>query len=92
MSWPFSPGEVKRTIEGIPTKEPVFQLPALWIQEKKKDEAQFAGYTVVDISTIIATHLTEVIRSHADELLEPPGCAETAGPSGPAITRRWWRN
>ena len=65
----LSPGEVKRTIEGIPAKEPVFQLPALWIPEKKKDEAQFAGYTVVDISTIMATHLTEVIRSHADELL-----------------------
>jgi flagellar biosynthesis protein FlhA len=65
----LSPGEVKRTVEGIPTKEPVFQLPALWIQEKKKDEAQFAGYTVVGISTIMATHLTEVIRSHSDELL-----------------------
>ena len=65
----LSPGEVRRAVEGIPTKEPVFQLPAVWIQEKKKDEAQFAGYTVVDISTIIATHLTEVIRSHSDELL-----------------------
>jgi len=65
----LNPGEVKRTIEGIPTKEPVFQLPALWIPEKRKEEAQFAGYTVVDIATIIATHLTEVIRSHADELL-----------------------
>ena len=62
-------GEVKRTIEGIPTKEPAFQLPALWIQEKKKEEAQFAGYTVVDLSTVIATHLTELIRTHADELL-----------------------
>lgn len=65
----LSPGEVKKTIEGIPTKEPVFQLPALWIPEKKKDEAQLAGYTVVNISTIIATHLTELIRAHADELL-----------------------
>lgn len=65
----LSPGEVKRTIEGIPTREPVFQLPALWIQEKRKDEARFAGYTVVDISTIMATHLTEVIRLYADELL-----------------------
>ena len=65
----LNPGEVKRTVEGIPTKEPVFQLPALWVAEKRKEEAQFAGYTVVDISTIIATHLTEIIRSHADELL-----------------------
>jgi flagellar biosynthesis protein FlhA len=65
----LNPGEVKKTVEGIPTKEPVFQLPALWIQEKRKEEAQFAGYTVVDISTIIATNLTEVLRTHADELL-----------------------
>jgi len=65
----LSPGEVKQSMEGIPTKEPVFGMPALWIQEKKKEEAMIAGYTVVDISTIIATHLTEVIRAHADELL-----------------------
>ncbi len=65
----MSPGEVKRVIEGIPTKEPVFQLPAVWVPEKKKEEAQFAGYTVVDVSTILATHLTEIIRTHADELL-----------------------
>ncbi len=65
----LSAGEVKRTLEGIPTKEPVFGLPALWVPEKRKDEAQFAGYTVVDISTIITTHLTETLRAHADELL-----------------------
>lgn len=65
----LSAGEVKRGLEGIPTQEPVFGLPALWLPEKRKDEAQFAGYTVVDISTIITTHLTEVLRSHADELL-----------------------
>lgn len=65
----LNPGEVKVTIEGIPTQEPVFQLPAIWIQEKRKEEAQFAGYTVVDIPTIIATNLSEVIRLHADELL-----------------------
>jgi flagellar biosynthesis protein FlhA len=65
----LDPGEVKRKIEGIPTKEPVFQLPALWIQDKRKEEAQAAGYTVVDISTIIATHVTEILRLHADELL-----------------------
>jgi len=65
----LNPGEVKKIIEGIPTQEPVFRLPALWVQEKRKAEAQFAGYTVVDISTIIATNLTEMIRSHADELL-----------------------
>ncbi len=65
----LNPGEVKKTIEGIPTQEPVFRLPALWIAETKKEEAQFAGYTVVDISTIMATHLTEVLKAHSDELL-----------------------
>ncbi len=62
-------GAAKREIEGIPTMEPAFQLPALWIAEDKKDEAQVAGYTVVDPSTVVATHLSEVLRSHADELL-----------------------
>ena len=62
-------GTAKREIEGIPTKEPAFNLPALWISDSKKDEAQLAGYTVVDPSTVIATHLTEVLRTHADELL-----------------------
>ncbi len=62
-------GAAKREIEGIPTKEPAFGLSAVWIQEDKKDEAQLAGYTVVDPSTVIATHLTEILRSHADELL-----------------------
>ena len=62
-------GDVKREIEGVPTKEPAFNLPALWISADKKDEAQLAGYTVVDPATVVATHLTEVLRSHADELL-----------------------
>jgi flagellar biosynthesis protein FlhA len=65
----LNPGEVKKTIEGIPTKEPVFGLPALWVPEKRKEEAHFSGYTVVDISTIMATHLTEILKGHADELL-----------------------
>jgi flagellar biosynthesis protein FlhA len=65
----LNPGEVKRVLEGIPAKEPVFQLPAVWIPERRREEAQFTGYTVVDVSTIIATHLTEIIRQHADELL-----------------------
>ena len=65
----LNPGEVKKTIDGIPAKEPVFGLPALWVPEKKKEEAQFSGYTVVDISTIMATHLTEVLKAHAEELL-----------------------
>lgn len=62
-------GEVRRKVEGILTTEPAFNLPALWITDKVKEEAQLAGYTVVDPATVVATHLTEVIRSHADELL-----------------------
>ncbi len=65
----MNPGHVKREVEGIPTTEPAFGLPALWIPESKREEAQLAGYTVVDPSTVIATHLAEVIRTHADELL-----------------------
>jgi len=62
-------GAAKREIEGIPTEEPAFKLPALWIADEKKDEAQLAGYTVVDPSTVVATHLTEILRTYADELL-----------------------
>ncbi len=65
----IDPGEVKYKIEGIPTQEPVFQLPAMWIPENKKEEAQLAGYTVVDNSTILTTHLTEIIKTHAADLL-----------------------
>lgn len=65
----MDPGDAKKSIEGIPTTEPAFNLPALWIPEGRKDEASFAGYSVVDLSTVVATHLTEVIRSNAEELL-----------------------
>lgn len=56
-------------IEGIPTKEPAFGLPAYWINEKDKEMAEAKGYMVVDIPTVIVTHLTELIKSHAAELL-----------------------
>ena len=65
----MDPGDVKKKIEGIPTTEPAFGLPALWIPEDKKEEAELAGYTVVDLSTVLVTHLAEVIKAHADELL-----------------------
>jgi len=65
----MDPGDVTRKIEGIETKEPAFNLPAVWIPEAKKEEAKLAGYTVVDNVTIMATHLTEVLREHAPELL-----------------------
>lgn len=56
-------------IEGIPTKEPVFGLPAYWIEDKEIERAQSKGYMVVDPATVIATHITELIRNHASELL-----------------------
>ena len=65
----MDPGDARRTLDGIQTAEPAFGLPALWIPENKKDEAQQAGYTVVDLATVIATHITEIIRTHAEELL-----------------------
>jgi flagellar biosynthesis protein FlhA len=61
-------GEVER-IEGIPTKEPAFGLPAYWIRENEVEKAQAKGYMVVDPGTAIATHLAEVIKTHAWELL-----------------------
>jgi flagellar biosynthesis protein FlhA len=65
----MDPGDATRKIEGIATKEPAFNIPACWIPEERKEEAKLAGYTVVDDATIMATHLTEVLRKHASELL-----------------------
>ncbi len=65
----MDPGDAKREIAGIPTTEPAFGLPARWIPESAREEAQMAGYTVVDLSAVVATHLAEVIRKNADELL-----------------------
>ena len=56
-------------LKGIETKEPAFGLPAVWVGEKEKESAQAKGYVVVDPATVVTTHLTEVIKSHADELL-----------------------
>jgi len=65
----MDPGDATRKITGIETKEPAFNIPACWIPEERKEEAKLAGYTVVDDATIMATHLTEVLRKHASELL-----------------------
>ena len=62
-------GTTKGKIEGIPTKEPAFGLDAYWIDEKLKDKAKMLGYTVVDIPTVIITHLSEIIKKHAHEIL-----------------------
>lgn len=65
----MNPGYVEEEISGIPTFEPSFHLPALWITEGQRERAESLGYTVVDPPSIIATHLTEVIRGHINELL-----------------------
>ncbi len=62
-------GGVTEKIDGIPTREPAFGLPAVWLSEKQREKAEMAGYTVVDPPSVLATHLTEIIRSYAHELL-----------------------
>lgn len=65
----MDPGTVTRKIRGIETVEPAFGLPALWITESQKESAELAGYTVVELPAVLATHLTELIRRHAHQLL-----------------------
>ncbi len=65
----MNPGYVEEEITGIPTFEPSFHLPAVWITEGQRERAESLGYTVVDPPSIIATHLTEIIRHHIAELL-----------------------
>lgn len=62
-------GTVFEEIAGIETTEPAFGLPALWITEQQREQAELNGYTVVDAVSVLATHLTEVIKAHADEIL-----------------------
>lgn len=64
----MDPGSVIEKIDGMETIEPVFGLPAVWITEDQKDDAGFNGYTVVDLSTVLATHLTEILRTNLHEL------------------------
>src|SRR5690606_18247705 len=65
----MSPGYDDNSIEGIDTVEPSFGLPAKWISEDMKDQAEMQGYTVVDPPSVVSTHITEIIRRNAHELL-----------------------
>ena len=65
----MNPGKTEKEIEGVHTKEPTFGLPAVWIPTGGKQEAQMAGYTVVDPATVITTHIKETIKRNAAELL-----------------------
>ena len=66
----MDPGNVTTKINGIETREPAFNLPALWIPDSQREEAMLAGYTVVDPATVIATHLTEVFKRHLADFLD----------------------
>jgi flagellar biosynthesis protein FlhA len=65
----INPGTAREEIHGVPTSEPAFGLQARWIKPADRERAQVAGYTVVDPTTVLATHVTEIIKSHAHELL-----------------------
>ncbi|MBD1400444.1 flagellar biosynthesis protein FlhA [Pelovirga terrestris] len=65
----MNPGTATEVMKGIETIEPAFKLPAIWISEDKKERAQISGYTVVDNTTVVATHLSELIKTHSYELL-----------------------
>ncbi len=65
----MNPGLVEEKIEGIPTQEPAFGLQAIWVSRENRDRAERLGYTIVEPSAVLATHLTELIYAHADELL-----------------------
>ncbi|MBI5198380.1 MAG: flagellar biosynthesis protein FlhA, partial [Nitrospirae bacterium] len=62
-------GSVERKVAGLPTRDPAFGLPALWIPKAERENAELSGYTVVDPTTVMATHLTEIVRRHAHELI-----------------------
>jgi flagellar biosynthesis protein FlhA len=65
----MNPGTATEEIEGIEAQEPVFGLVAHWITESQKEKIEFAGYTIVDPETVLITHITEIIKTHSDELL-----------------------
>ena len=69
----MDPGTVQNPIAGQTTQEPVFNLPALWIDPNRKQEAELNGYTVVDPESVLVTHLSESLKRHAYELLSRDG-------------------
>lgn len=84
----MNPVGVETELSGIATQEPTFGLPAWWISEENKNEAELKGFTVVDCTTVLITHLTEFIKNHADELLgrqEVKEMIETVKESNPAV-------
>ena len=85
----INPGNVSGQLQGTPTQDPAFGLPAVWIDAAVRDHAQALGYTVVDVSTVIATHLSHLINTHAAELLglqELQQLLEHVGKHAPKLT------
>lgn len=84
----MSPGIDDESIEGIATVEPAFGMPALWVNEEMKEEAEMAGYAIVDPPSVVSTHLTEVIKKHAHELIgrqEVKSLVENIRENSPAV-------
>lgn len=82
----MDPGNAVHQVEGIETREPAFNLPAIWISEAQREETMLAGYTVVDPATVIATHLTEVLKRHLADFLgrqEVQGLLDTLAKNAP---------
>ncbi|MFK7828939.1 MAG: flagellar biosynthesis protein FlhA [Congregibacter sp.] len=69
----INPGQVFGELEGVKTEDPTFGLPAVWIDDSQRDEAQTMGFTVVDSSTVIATHLSQILKNQAHELIGQDG-------------------
>ncbi|ANB02801.1 MAG: flagellar biosynthesis protein FlhA [Chromatiaceae bacterium] len=84
----INPGQVFGEVKGTPTKDPTFGLDALWIDPAQREEAQGLGYTVVDAGTVVATHLSQILRDHAHELLgheEVQHLLDTLGKHSPKL-------
>jgi len=84
----INPGRVLGDLSGTPTKDPTFGLPAVWIDAALREQAQSFGYTVVDASTVVATHLSNIIQNHAAELLgreETQQLVERIGKESPKL-------
>ncbi len=82
----MDPGNVATKINGVETREPAFNLPAVWIPSAQREEAMMAGYTVVDPATVIATHITEIFRRHLSDFLDRQAVQallDTLGKSSP---------
>ncbi len=91
MYMAINPGHIKVPLVGTATTDPAFGLAATWIEARTRDQAQAAGYTVVDASTVLATHLNHVMQSHASDLLGRTEVAGAARSRRKSIRRRWWR-